>query len=81
MHFAATNAGKAGYESCEPICYLLIVNGADINIENKDYTTPLEYAKKGKLGKDFADNLKKVFDEQEGPPTPVALSKDRVYWG
>jgi len=79
LHWAVSYAGYGGYEACEEICYFLIKNGADINVMNKDYFTPLDYAKKSPLGKDFITRLKEAAKGVEVRPLDIGM--DRVYWG
>lgn len=46
---------------------------------NKDYFTPLDYAKKSPLGKDFITRLKEAAKGVEVRPLDIGM--DRVYWG
>lgn len=79
LHWATSYAGYEGFDDCEEIAYLLVKNGADLKIENKDRQTPLDHAKKGPLGKAFHDKLKEMSIGVE--IRPVDLSVNRVYWG
>lgn len=77
LYWAAQNAGTV--DNCEEIAMYLIEHGADINTVSKDEITPYEKAKKGPLGKAFADRMKAA---AEGiTPRPVDLAMNRVYWG
>jgi hypothetical protein len=81
LHWSAAYAGYEGFEACEEITYYLINNGADISVENKDGLCPVEYAKKGPLGKAFADRMKEAAKAYGKPRYPVDIALDRVYWG
>jgi len=79
LHWATSYAGYEGFDDCEKIAYMLVENGADLKIQNKDLQTPLDHAKKGPLGKAFHDKLKELSKGVE--IRPVDIGANRVYWG
>lgn len=82
LHWACSYAGYEGFEDCEEIAVLLVQNGANFNQDNKDGFCPLDYAKKGPLGKAFVDKLRNAGKGVAIRPVDIGLGpSDRVYWG
>ncbi|CAK9253258.1 unnamed protein product [Sphagnum jensenii] len=78
LHWSTSYAGYEGCDRCKDISLYLASHGGDINIQNKDQMTPLEFAKRGPLGKAFAEELKKA---AAGVPVRLVTLEPIVFIG